>query len=251
MDEIRADTNPTLPAAEHLADPAPTQQTVIAPPAKKKKDGTIYARAKLTEERWQKFLEVLRATGSMRYAAQCASAHIKSGDYNAGGGALGVNTFREAIKRDPIKREQYQNALDDGIAALEKMARDRCSIPDRRPILNPKTGEIIGYAENWMAANGILMRQLERHDDAFAVKKNISGQITNTNINVDGGAATAPGYLIRLDDIEALSVEQRNQLGNILRTVENHRLALEGSVVEPAQAALPEPPPTQAELGNE
>jgi hypothetical protein len=74
-----------------------------------------------------------------------------------------------------------------------------------------------------------LLRTLERHSDEWAAKKNVSGQITN--INIDGNE-TAPGYLIKLSDVECLSDEQRKQLGEILRAVETHRLGVDGEVVE-------------------
>jgi hypothetical protein len=182
----------------------------------------------MDDERWQKFLQIVRETGSFKYACKVASAHLKnpSGD---SGQSYGVGSFNALLKRDPMKRAEYEAALSDGIAELEKIAHDRIKMPDRKPVLN-KAGEIVGYSENWFAANQLLTRSLERHDNAWAQKKNISGQITN--INIDGNETAAPGYLIKLSDVECLSDEQRKQLGEILRAVETHRLGFDGEVVE-------------------
>jgi hypothetical protein len=201
----------------------------------------VYQR--LTEKRWQLFLKALRETGLVRVAAQAASPHLIDPGTNAGGMYAGVATFMREIQRNPTRKAEYEAACDDGQATLERIARERLTIPDRRPVLD-RMGKLVANEDRWESANRLLLRTLSKLDSSWSDKREISGSVKHEHEFSEsaGGAA----YTIRLDDLALLGTSDARELMGLLAKLEDAREAakLPASDQQPApdqQRALPGP----------
>jgi hypothetical protein len=139
-----------------------------------------FTRRLIDEKRWAKFIEIVKETGLPRYAAKVASPHLRNAHerYPA---AAGWGSFKQHIHDHPERRIEYENALDEGIAVLEKLARERCTVPDSRPILD-RLGQIVGHDLRWDAANRMILRTLAHADPAWSDRRevNVSGKVEHT-----------------------------------------------------------------------
>lgn len=198
---------------------------------------------RVDERRKQVFLETLRQTGSLRWAATIASPHLSGDptrDPRRGGKGHGFESFRDAMRRDPVFAAEVEAALAHALGTAEKLLAERMLTPDTRPLLD-KNGNVVAVATDHRNANTLLLRFLERHDHSWAPRKNIAGQIEHQHQHTHELAAAQPGYTVTAADIRALPEEKQRQLLALLDEIEDNKEPADGRIVAtvPAQPALP------------
>lgn len=200
-------------------------------------------RQPVTERRKAAFLEALRQTGSLRWAAAIASPHL-GGEPRPGGKARGFESFRDAMRRDPVFAAEVEEALSVALGTAEKLLAERMLTPDTRPIVD-KNGAVVAVATDHRNANTLLLRFLERHSpDHWAPKKQLSGTVTHDHTHQHTLGPATPGYTITADDLLALPDDKRRLLVSILDEVEHNREQPEPVATVPA---LPAPEPHGAD----
>jgi hypothetical protein len=172
-----------------MAETFETTETSLQPPTPVKpkvgrrvgrKCNYPFTRRLIDDKRWAKFLEIVRETGLPRYAAKVASPHLRSAHERYPASA-GWGSFKQHMQDHPDRRIEYEAALDEGIAVLEKLARERCTVPDSRPILD-RLGQIVGHDLRWDASNRMILRTLAHADPAWSDRRevNVSGKVEHT-----------------------------------------------------------------------
>ncbi len=162
---------------------------------------------------------MLAETGIFAWAARAASPHC---DKRTGA----VNSFRDLVKRDPRFACEVEEAMAEANARLEHTAYKRAveGVPEAvfqkgqqavdsqgRPAI------VTRYSDN------LLLRLLEKRDpESWSQHRQIahSGSIGR----VPAGAVA----VIALEDVEALSADQRRQLAAVLRSIQAFRRQRDG-----------------------
>jgi hypothetical protein len=198
---------------------------------------------RVDERRKQVFLETLRQTGSLRWAATIASPHLAGDparDPRRGGKGHGFESFRDAMRRDPVFAAEVEAALAHALGTAEKLLAERMLTPDTRPIVD-KNGNVVAVATDHRNANALLLRFLERHDPGWAPRKNVSGEIAHQHQHTHELAAAEPGYTITARDIRALPEDKQRLLLSLLDEIEDNKETADARVVAtvPARPALP------------
>ncbi len=194
---------------------------------------------RVTERRKAAFLEALRQTGSLRWAATLASPHLGSEPREDGHGR-GWEAFRDAMRRDPVFAAQVEEALSAALGTAEKLLAERMLTPDTRPIYD-KNGALLGVQTDHRNANALLLRFLERHSpDHWAPKKSLTGTVTHDHTHEHTLGPATPGYTVTASDLLGLPEDKRRLLVALLEDVEDNRDA--GPIEQPVRA-LPAPPP--------
>jgi len=199
--------------------------------------------APMTEARKRAFLDVLRQTGSFRRAATLASPHLGDDDRPDRKGR-GAETFRDQMRRDPTFAAAVQEAIDAYIGDLENLLQERLRTPNRRPIFD-KNGNQIGVEENMRDANLLLLRALERMDERWAPRKQISGQISHDHQHTHELAAAEPGFNVTARDLALLSPADQRALLDLFDKVEDARRETADARVVATVPARPALPPAQ------
>lgn len=199
--------------------------------------------ARVTEARKQAFLEVLRATGSFRRAATAASPHLGE-DNRADRLGRGSESFRDTMRKDPTFAAAVQEAIDAYIGDLENLLQERLRTPNRRPIFD-KNGNQIGVEENMRDANLLLLRALERMDERWAPRKQLSGQISHDHKHTHELAAAEPGFSVTARDLSLLSPDDQRALLALFDKVEDARRETTDARVVADVPARPALPPAQ------
>lgn len=190
-----------------------------------------------TDERKRIFLEELAKHGVFRYAAAAASGHIVARNGFTCATNCGEQTFSQWMKQDPAFAEQVRAALQVAVGNLEKKLIDRIDVPNIRPIYD-KQGNRLGEDVNWRDANVLLLRALERHDQAWIARKQIDGttHVITSGADVGSGAA----YVLKPADMLLLPDEKRATLLALLEEIEAGRSQSDPLYIE-QQPALPGP----------
>lgn len=162
----------------------------------------------LTQERIDKFLEVLRTTGSSYAAAVAATPH-------GAGEHPGYSSFRDLRKKDPAFALAWQEAEAEYVGKLEEAMAKWSTTPRRRPVVSGKTGEVVGFDEQSPDPR-LLLASLRRHrPDAWNEKKQleVSGDIQH---QVSGGVTMAQ---IDAQDVMRLPPDKREQFAALLQQI--------------------------------
>ena len=162
----------------------------------------------VTQERIDKFLNVLRTTGSS-YAASAAATPHGAGEHP------GYSTFRDLRKKDPAFALAWREAEAEYVGKLEEAMAKWSTTPRRRPVVSGKTGEVVSYDEQPPDPR-LLLASLRRHrPDAWNEKKQleVSGDIQH---QVSGGVTMAQ---IDAQDVMRLPPKEREQFAELLEQI--------------------------------
>jgi hypothetical protein len=158
----------------------------------------------MNEDRKNRYIEGLRLTGSHKAAALYATPidpNFPASDKMIQQGH-GYSTFLQLRQRDPEFAAKCQDALDNAIARLEKIAYRRAFVPDTRPVCD-KDGNVVAVAKAWGEANKQMRYLLARHDPEWIEKRGVtvSGTINHDHVSVPGtmGVTTADLRLLPRD----------------------------------------------------
>ena len=165
----------------------------------------------LTQERIDKFLDVLRSTGSP-YAASAAATPHGTGEHP------GYSSFRDLRKKDPAFALAWQEAEAEYVGKLEEAMAKWSTTPRRRPVVSGKTGEIVGYDEQPPDPR-LLLASLRRHDSRWREKQEleVSGQVDHQH---SGGITMAA---IDARDVMRLPPPEREKFADLLQRIVNLR----------------------------
>lgn len=153
---------------------------------------------RLTEEREEKFLDVLRDTGVFDWAAlQASPGRTKTG---------AASTFRTAMYRDPEFAAEVEAARAEALSRLEKTAYERGLHGHQRPIY--QRGRLVGHETVY--DNALLLRVLARYDSRWAAKSRIEGHITHD----------VRQLVLTPDDILLLAPQKRDSLLRLLEEID-------------------------------
>lgn len=204
---------------------------IDSPHRRQRQDPAIVA------ERKRIFLDELAKHGVFRYAAAAASGHLVARNGYTCDSNCGEQTFATWMKQDPAFAEQVRGALQVAVGNLEKKLIDRIDVPNVRPIYD-KQGNRLGEDVNWRDANVLLLRALERHDQAWIQKKQIDG--TTHVITSDADVGSGAAYVLKPTDMLLLPAERRAELMSLLEEIEAARGTGDPLYIE-QRAALPGP----------
>lgn len=196
---------------------------------------------RIDDRRKAAFLEALRQTGSFRWAATIASPHLHGRERRSGRRGHGYESFRDAMRRDPIFAAAVEEAQSFALGRAEQILAERMLTPDTRPIID-KNGVVVAVATDHRNANTLLLRFLERHSpDHWAPKKQLSGTVAHDHTHQHTLGPTTPGYTVTADDLLALPDDKRRLLVSILDEVEQNREQQEPVAALPALPAAQPP----------
>lgn len=114
------------------------------------------AHHKITPTRREKYLAVLRSTGSHSAASREASHHLpaKTGDNRK---AIGYQSFLDLRKNDPTFAVACEEALADCLAGVETAIMDRAMKPPTRPVLD-REGNVVAVWEDRNSSDRLLLK---------------------------------------------------------------------------------------------
>lgn len=200
------------------------------------------ANAPIDDARKAAFLEALRKTGSPVQAARVASPHCT-------GAQPGYASFRDLFHSDPEFQRAWEDAKAEALGRFEEVLEDRALHPPRKPIVNPKTGEIIGHVEDRNSSDRLLLRKLERLDPEWAPRKQFDGKVAHTH-----SGSVDHGFTITADLIAMLPGEMKQALRPILARMLELRREIEAEQDEkPREGVLvvEQPEPQRLEAPDE
>lgn len=200
---------------------------------------------RIDDRRKAAFLEALRQTGSFRWAATIASPHLHGRERKSGRRGHGYESFRDAMRRDPIFAAAVHEAQSYALGRAEQILAERMLTPDTRPIID-KNGVVVAVATDHRNANTLLLRFLERHDGGWAQKKHVAGEVAHQHQHqhVHTLSPGEPGFTVTASDIRALPEERQRLLLSLLDEVDEAREGREltdARVVATVPAAPSEP----------
>lgn len=171
----------------------------------------------VTDAEWQTVIDTLTADGP-----EAAKLVLARGRTQSDGRPARVSTLRDILGRDPIKRQQWDDALDAFIARFVAEAHKSAVTPEVIERYDRKTGALVERRTSRRDMNWMLIHVLRKlAPDEWGERKRVAvdGQIQHThNLN-------APtGFVLRPEDIALLPAEDAGQLLELLYRVEDLKL---------------------------
>jgi len=164
----------------------------------------------VTDTRRETFLRVLEETGLVTAAAAAASPHCT-------GKEPGKKSFYDLRARDPQFAAAWDAAANRALARVEQELLRRAMEPARTPICNPKTGEVVGYREDRLASDKVLLRV------ASYLSKGAWAE--NRKIDVSGTVEHEHSQHLQLtvEDLQYLETDEQQNLIQLLDKIRERK----------------------------
>jgi hypothetical protein len=170
----------------------------------------------LDDAEWQAVIDTLRSDGP-----EAAKLVLARGRTQADGRPARVSTLRDVLGRDPIKRQQWDDAMDEFIARFVAEAHKSAVTPEVIERYDRKTGALVERRTSRRDMNWMLIHVLRKLDPAWRDQKSVTveGQVQHRH------SLDAPsGFVLRPDDIALLPAEDAGKLLELLYRVEDLKL---------------------------
>jgi hypothetical protein len=187
-------------------------------------------RLRVSQERLDRYIEVLELTGSHFEASRLSSApnEVQPVSERSGGTtpAPGYQTFYMERKTNPEFARRCEEAINNFVGRAESELARRMFLPTERATID-KNGVVQHISRDYRNADLLLVRALSRHRPEWVDQQKREVQ-SNVNVNhTAGGFSAGAGYLITSDVLQMLSESDRQELGRIMCIAEEKRLELE------------------------
>lgn len=178
-------------------------------------------RGPITDAEWAVILDTLRQHGP-----DSAKLVLAQGRTQSDGRPARVRTLEELLKRDPAKRNEWEQAEREFLSQFVQVLHTSARTPEVVRRFDRKTGTLIEERVSRRDMNWAALMVLRRYDPAWREQKRttIDGQIQHDHAHTLG--TRHDQYVIGAEDVSALPADLQGPLLEALALIEENRQAL-------------------------
>jgi hypothetical protein len=176
-------------------------------------------RGPITDAEWDIILDTLRQHGP-----DSAKLVLAQGRTQADGRPARVRTLEGMLDRDPIKRQQWEDAERSFLSQFVQVLHTSARTPEVVRRFDKKTGTLIEERVSRRDMNWAALMVLRRYDPAWREQKRttIDGQLKHDHSHSLGNRPDQ--YVVGPEDVMSLPPSIQSQLLEALAMIEENRL---------------------------
>jgi hypothetical protein len=202
-------------------------------------DTPTFRRQAISDAEWRLVIDTLRQHGP-----DSAKAVLARGQTQGDGRPARRTTLNDVLKRDPIRRAQWEDAEREFLTQFVKVMHESAVTPEVIKEYDRKTGRLVRERISRRDMNWAALMVLRRYDPAWRDRKavEVNGQIQHDHTHQLGSPT---GFVLNPEEIALLPAEKAQQLLELLYEVEALKLENESGptreLIDQPARALPSP----------